>query len=92
MAGEVRNLAQRSASAAKEIKELITDSVSKTAEGTTLVETAGKTMDEVVISVKQVADIISEIAASSVEQSPGINQINTPWSAWMKPPSKMPHW
>jgi len=76
VAGEVRNLAQRSADAAKEIKELITDSVSKTAVGTTLVENAGKTMDEVVTSVKHVADIISEIAASSVEQSQGINQIN----------------
>jgi len=77
VAGEVRNLAQRSASAAKEIKELITDSVSKTSEGTKQVETAGKTMEEVVISVKRVADIISEIAAASVEQSTGINQVNT---------------
>lgn len=77
VAGEVRNLAQRSASAAKEIKELITDSVTKTTEGTKQVENAGKTMDEVVISVKRVADIISEIAAASVEQSVGIDQVNT---------------
>jgi methyl-accepting chemotaxis protein len=77
VAGEVRNLAQRSAGAAKEIKELITDSVSKTAEGTKQVENAGKTMEEVVTSVKRVADIISEIAAASVEQSAGINQVNT---------------
>lgn len=76
VAGEVRNLAQRSASAAKEIKELIHDSVSKTADGTTLVENAGKTMDEVVSSVKHVADLISEIAASSIEQSQGITQVN----------------
>ena len=77
VAGEVRNLAQRSASAAKEIKELISDSVSKTAEGTKQVENAGSTMEEVVTSVKRVADIISEIAAASVEQSTGINQVNT---------------
>jgi methyl-accepting chemotaxis protein len=76
VAGEVRNLAQRSASAAKEIKELITDSVSKTTEGTKLVENAGSTMDEVVQSVQRVADIISEISAASVEQTTGINQVN----------------
>jgi methyl-accepting chemotaxis protein len=77
VAGEVRNLAQRSASAAKEIKELITASASKTAEGTQQVEYAGNTMHEVVTSVKRVADIISEIAAASIEQSIGINQVNT---------------
>lgn len=76
VAGEVRNLAQRSADAAKEIKLLITDSVTKTAEGTKQVENAGKTMDEVVTSVKRVSEIISEIAAASVEQSQGINQVN----------------
>ena len=77
VAAEVRNLAQRSASAAKEIKDLINDSVAKTTEGTVLVENAGKTMKEVVNSVKRVADIIGEIAASSLEQSTGINQVNT---------------
>ena len=76
VAGEVRNLAQRSATAAKEIKELITDSVSKTTEGTKLVEGAGTTMDEVVASVQKVADIISEISAASQEQTTGINQVN----------------
>jgi methyl-accepting chemotaxis protein len=76
VAGEVRNLAQRSAAAAKEIKELINDSVSKTTEGTTLVENAGKTMEEVVQSVKRVSDIIGEIAAASQEQSAGIAQVN----------------
>jgi methyl-accepting chemotaxis protein len=76
VAGEVRNLAQRSASAAKEIKELITDSVTKTAEGTKQVENAGNTMHEVVTSVKRVADIIGEITAASIEQSQGINQVN----------------
>jgi methyl-accepting chemotaxis protein len=76
VAGEVRNLAQRSASAAKEIKELISDSVSKTAEGTRQVENAGNTMREIVTSVKRVSDIISEIAAASTEQSAGIEQVN----------------
>jgi methyl-accepting chemotaxis protein len=76
VAGEVRNLAQRSASAAKEIKELITDSVNKTTEGTKLVENAGNTMDEVVSSVQRVADIISEISAASTEQTTGIDQVN----------------
>jgi methyl-accepting chemotaxis protein len=76
VAGEVRNLAQRSASAAKEIKELITDSVNKTAEGTRQVEMAGNTMQEIVISVQRVSDIISEISAASQEQSAGIDQVN----------------
>ena len=76
VAGEVRNLAQRSANAAKEIKGLINDSVTKTAEGTVQVENAGNTMHEVVTSVKRVADIISEIAAASLEQSQGIDQVN----------------
>jgi methyl-accepting chemotaxis protein len=76
VAGEVRNLAGRSAGAAKEIKELITDSVSKTAEGTKQVETAGATMQEIVTSVKHVSDIIGEIASASSEQSVGISQIN----------------
>jgi len=76
VAGEVRSLAQRSASAAKEIKDLITDSVNKTTEGTTLVQNAGQTMEEVVVSVKHVADIIGEIAAASVEQAAGIDLVN----------------
>jgi methyl-accepting chemotaxis protein len=77
VAGEVRNLAQRSASAAKEIKDLISDSVSKTAEGTRLVESAGSTMQEIVTSVQRVTDIMGEIAAASSEQSSGIDQVNT---------------
>lgn len=76
VAGEVRSLAQRSASAAKEIKELITNSVNKTAEGTKQVETAGETMQEIVSSVKRVSDIIGEISAASQEQSAGIEQVN----------------
>lgn len=76
VASEVRNLAQRSASAAKEIKELIADSVNKTADGTAQVERAGKTMSEVVDSVKRVSAIIGEIAAASAEQSEGISRVN----------------
>jgi len=77
VAGEVRNLAQRSASAAKEIKELITDSVNKTAIGTSQVQSAGTTMQEIVASVQRVTDIMGEITAASVEQSVGIDQVNT---------------
>lgn len=77
VAGEVRNLAQRSASAAKEIKELIQDSVNKTTAGTELVQDAGETMVELVSSVQKVSEIISEIAAASVEQSLGIDQVNS---------------
>jgi methyl-accepting chemotaxis protein len=77
VASEVRNLAQRSAAAAKEIKDLITDSVGKVEGGTKLVDEAGKTMEEVVVSVKRVTDIMSEITAASQEQSSGIEQVNT---------------
>ncbi|ADQ84794.1 methyl-accepting chemotaxis protein [Methylovorus sp. MP688] len=76
VAGEVRNLAQRSAVAAKEIKELIADSVGKTTEGTRQVENAGKTMEEIVNSVKRVSNIVGEITAASIEQSSGIDQVN----------------
>ncbi len=76
VATEVRNLAQRSAAAAKEIKTLIGDSVDKVGAGTKLVDQAGKTMDEIVTSVKRVTDIMSEITAASREQSAGIEQIN----------------
>ncbi len=76
VAGEVRNLAQRSAAAAKEIKQLISDSVEKVTDGTKLVEEAGKTMEEIVTSVKRVTDIMAEITAASVEQSSGIDQVN----------------
>jgi len=76
VAAEVRNLAQRSAGAAKEIKALIEDSVGKVDSGGKLVDEAGKTMDEIVNSVKRVTDIMSEIAAASMEQSTGIEQVN----------------
>jgi methyl-accepting chemotaxis protein len=76
VAGEVRNLAQRSASAAKEIKGLIADSVGRTAEGTKQVEEAGRTMEEIVSSVQRVTDIMGEITAASAEQSAGIDQVN----------------
>lgn len=76
VASEVRNLAQRSAGAAKEIKSLIGDSVDKVDAGSRLVDEAGITMGQIVASVKQVADLMSEIAAASLEQSQGIVQVN----------------
>jgi methyl-accepting chemotaxis protein len=76
VASEVRNLAQRSAAAAKEIKVLIDDSVEKVTAGTLLVDRAGHTMNEVVTSVKRVTDIIAEIADASAEQTTGIEQVN----------------
>ncbi len=76
VATEVRTLAQRSAAAAKEIKELISDSVTKVEDGTRLVDEAGATMDEIVTAVKRVTDIMSEISAASQEQSSGIEQVN----------------
>jgi methyl-accepting chemotaxis protein len=75
VAGEVRNLAQRSSAAAREIRELIKDSVARVDTGSRLVGQAGSTMDEVVQSVKRVADIIGEIAAASEEQRDGIEQV-----------------
>jgi PAS domain S-box-containing protein len=76
VAAEVRNLAQRSATAAKEIKGLIQDSVKKVEAGTDLVNRSGSTLDEIVTSVKRVTDIVTEIAAASREQSTGIDQVN----------------
>jgi methyl-accepting chemotaxis protein len=76
VASEVRNLAQRSAAAAKEIKQLIGDSVDKVGAGTKLVDEAGKTMQEIVASVRRVTDIMGEITAASQEQSSGIEQVN----------------
>lgn len=76
VAGEVRNLAQRSAGAAKEIKSLIKDSVEKVDEGSKLVDESGKTLGEIVEAVKKVSDIIAEIAAASQEQSAGIEEVN----------------
>jgi methyl-accepting chemotaxis protein len=76
VATEVRNLAQRSASAAKEIKELINDSVDKVKVGSELVDESGKTLSEIMESVKKVTDIVAEIAAASEEQSAGIEQVN----------------
>lgn len=75
VAGEVRNLAQRSAQAAREIKSLIEDSVSRVDVGSTLVESAGETMDEIVNAVTRVTDIMGEIASASDEQSRGIVQV-----------------
>jgi methyl-accepting chemotaxis protein len=72
----VRNLAQRSASAAKEIKTLIGDSVEKVDTGTSLVNQAGATMDEILTSVQRVTDIMAEIMSATTEQSAGIEQVN----------------
>lgn len=76
VATEVRNLAQRSAAAAKEIKELIGDSVEKVDAGSKLVDQAGATMEEIVASITRVTDIMGEITAASQEQSAGIEQVN----------------
>jgi len=76
VASEVRNLAQRSAAAAKEIKQLIGDSVEKVAFGSRLVDEAGSTMQDIVASVQKVADILGEISTASREQESGIEQIN----------------
>jgi methyl-accepting chemotaxis protein len=76
VATEVRNLAGRSATAAKEIKALIQDSVTKVEEGSSLVTQSGTTLDQIVAAVKKVTDIVAEIAAASQEQSTGIDQVN----------------
>jgi len=76
VATEVRNLAQRSADAAKDIKDLIKDSVDKVKVGSELVSESGKTLAEILASVRKVSDIVAEIAAASSEQSAGIDQVN----------------
>jgi len=76
VASEVRNLAGRSATAAKEIKDLIEDSVVKVGEGSKLVDASGHTLEEIMASVKEVNDIITDIASSSTQQSEGIGQVN----------------
>ena len=76
VASEVRNLASRSAEAAKEIKTLIKDSVGKVTEGTKLVDDSGKVLAEIVVRVKKVTDVMAEIASSSREQASGIEQVN----------------
>mgnify|MGYP003386654709 CR=1 FL=1 len=76
VAAEVRNLAQRSATAAKEIKGLINESIQRVSDGSELVNQSGKTLEEIVNSVKRVTDIIAEITAASQEQASGIDQVN----------------
>jgi methyl-accepting chemotaxis protein len=76
VASEVRNLASRSAGAAKEIKALIQDSVGKVNEGTKLVDESGQVLGEIVMRVKKVTDVMAEIASSSREQASGIEQVN----------------
>jgi methyl-accepting chemotaxis protein len=76
VASEVRSLAQRSAEAAKEIKSLIEDSVGKVKAGTQLVDESGKTLDDIIAGTQKMADIVAEIAAASIEQASGIDQVN----------------
>jgi methyl-accepting chemotaxis protein-1 (serine sensor receptor) len=76
VASEVRNLAQRSASAAKEIKGLINDSVQKVADGTALVDQSGKTLSDIVDGIRKLTDVVAEISSASQEQAAGINQVN----------------
>ena len=76
VASEVRSLAQRSAAATKEIKDLITDSVSRVDAGSRQVNDAGRTMEEIVSSVKKVTSLIAEITAASQEQAQGIEQVS----------------
>ncbi len=76
VASEVRSLAQRSAAAAREIKELIGDSVAKVEAGNHVVATAGTTIEEVVLQVRRVADLIAEVTSSATEQSQGVEQVN----------------
>ncbi len=76
VASEIRSLSQRSAEAAREIKQLIGDSVEKVGAGTRQVESAGRTMDEIVVSVKRVSDLMADISAAAQQQSEGIEQIN----------------
>jgi methyl-accepting chemotaxis protein len=75
VAGEVRSLAQRSAGAAREIKQLITDSVQRVDQGSALADQAGHTMQEVVTAIKRVTDLVGEISHASVEQSEGVAQV-----------------
>jgi methyl-accepting chemotaxis protein len=76
VAGEIRSLSQRSAAAAKEIKQLIADSVDKVGTGTSQVESAGRTMDDIVVNVKRVSDLISEISGAAQQQSDSLGQMN----------------
>jgi methyl-accepting chemotaxis protein len=75
VAGEVRNLAQRSAEAAKEVRRLIVDSVDRVEKGTALADRAGSTMQEIVSSIRRVSDIVGEISSASAEQSAGVAQV-----------------
>jgi methyl-accepting chemotaxis protein len=77
VASEVRSLAQRSAAASREIKDLIGDSAAKVEAGSRLVDAAGKTMQEIVAAIQKVTELVSEIAAASAEQSSGIGEVNT---------------
>jgi methyl-accepting chemotaxis protein len=89
VASEVRNLAGRSAEAAREIKKLIGGSVERVEEGTTLVDHARDTMNAVVGSIQRVTDIVGEISAASAEQSQGVGQVGEAVCRWIKSRSRM---
>lgn len=92
VAGEVRNLASRSAQAAKEIKALIEDSVSRVDTGSVLVESAGETMNDIVNAVTRVTDIMGEIASASDEQSRGLIRLRSRSLKWIALRSRTPLW
>jgi methyl-accepting chemotaxis protein len=92
VAGEVRTLAQRSAAAAKEIKELIGDSVAKVNAGTALVDEAGATMEQIVGSVRKVHDIMAEITEAGQRQSQASNRSAARSTTWTRPPSRTRPW
>jgi hypothetical protein len=92
VASEVRSLAQRSAAAAKEIKQLIDDSVGKVDAGTHLVQQAGQTMQEVVASIQGVSTSSARSPPPATSRAPASNRSVKPSPRWMKPPSRMPPW
>ena len=101
VASEVRSLAQRSSQAAKDIKDLITSSTTQVQDGVELVNRTGTALDEIMTSIKTVADIVADIANASAEQASGIDQVNialtqmdevipslidqNPWAQWRNP-------
>jgi methyl-accepting chemotaxis protein len=92
VAAEVRNLAQRSAAAAREIKSLIDESTGNVAAGSSLVGQAGHTMQDVVESIRRVSTIVAEISAATLEQTRGIEQVNQASPTWKGSPSRTPAW
>ncbi|MFP4830656.1 methyl-accepting chemotaxis protein [Paraburkholderia sp. BR10879] len=92
VASEVRSLARRSSTAAKEIKDLIGTSVERVRTGNELVVSNGSAMDQISVSIQRVCDIVDEIANASEEQSRGIEQVNQAIPKWTALPGRMPRW